>query len=614
MADRIPVKAIYTGSDATALGELASGDTIAASYINGLAGEVTGTGGATVIADNIIDEANLKVSNSPTNGQFLSAQSGNTGGLTWAAASGGGGGIGEFDGTSIKISSDDTALAADDGTSNNNIALGQNALLGLTTGTYNIALGKDCLKVNNSTSNIAIGWETMKATTGSSNVAIGSKAMNSGNVAAGNTAIGTNAMSGAGSTGAYNVAVGNFAGKKIASAGNIAIGYYTMGNTSGVTGAYNVAVGHESVYTLTSGASNIGIGKWALKASTTADSNTAVGHQSLMANTTGSSNTAVGHNTLVANTTGGYNIALGYSPLAANTTGSNNIAFGNSAMEQNTAGGKNLALGTQAGWKIQGDENVALGYQALRLNTTASDNVAVGAYALTVNTTGTKNIGIGYGAGDAITTGSNNTIIGDYAGTTTLADTVAIYAGTTERLKVTSSGLTINGAAVGGGGDMVFISTQTTGSSVASVSFTGLGSTYNHHKLVMSWTYGTSTSFGATIDFLDDSTDIGTISHMSRHYGSNTSTQANQSYFMMNLETTAESFLAEWNIYGLGETNKPLYGIGRSFVDASSNGTAQLAFWKDAVSGETVDGIIIKALWGDIPSGAKFTLYGLKDS
>ena len=48
-------------------------------------GEVTSTGdGATVIADNIVDEANLKVSNSPTNGYFLSAQSGNTGGLTWA--------------------------------------------------------------------------------------------------------------------------------------------------------------------------------------------------------------------------------------------------------------------------------------------------------------------------------------------------------------------------------------------------------------------------------------------------------------------------------------------------------------------------------------------------
>jgi hypothetical protein len=48
-------------------------------------GEVTSTAdGATVIADNIVDEANLKVSNTPTNGYFLSAQSGNSGGLTWA--------------------------------------------------------------------------------------------------------------------------------------------------------------------------------------------------------------------------------------------------------------------------------------------------------------------------------------------------------------------------------------------------------------------------------------------------------------------------------------------------------------------------------------------------
>ena len=50
-------------------------------------GEVTSSAdGATVIADNIVDEANLKVSNTPTNGYMLTAQSGNTGGLTWAAA------------------------------------------------------------------------------------------------------------------------------------------------------------------------------------------------------------------------------------------------------------------------------------------------------------------------------------------------------------------------------------------------------------------------------------------------------------------------------------------------------------------------------------------------
>ena len=36
------------------------------------------------LADESVNEAKLQVSNSPTNGYFLSAQSGNTGGLTWA--------------------------------------------------------------------------------------------------------------------------------------------------------------------------------------------------------------------------------------------------------------------------------------------------------------------------------------------------------------------------------------------------------------------------------------------------------------------------------------------------------------------------------------------------
>ena len=51
-------------------------------------GEVTGATALT-IADNIVDEANLKISNAPVNGYSLTAQSGNTGGLTWANIGGG---------------------------------------------------------------------------------------------------------------------------------------------------------------------------------------------------------------------------------------------------------------------------------------------------------------------------------------------------------------------------------------------------------------------------------------------------------------------------------------------------------------------------------------------
>jgi len=54
------------------------------------ASTLTGTVAQANIADQAINEAKMQISNAPTNGYFLSAQSGNTGGLTWAEAGGGG--------------------------------------------------------------------------------------------------------------------------------------------------------------------------------------------------------------------------------------------------------------------------------------------------------------------------------------------------------------------------------------------------------------------------------------------------------------------------------------------------------------------------------------------
>ena len=79
-------------------------------------GEVTGSGSLT-IAGNVVDEANLKVSNSPTNGYVLTARSGNTGGMTWEAASGGGG-----SGTVTEVTVG-TGLDVSNGTTTPNITL-----------------------------------------------------------------------------------------------------------------------------------------------------------------------------------------------------------------------------------------------------------------------------------------------------------------------------------------------------------------------------------------------------------------------------------------------------------------------------------------------------------
>jgi hypothetical protein len=104
-------------------------------------GEVTGSGALT-IADNIVDEANLKVSNSPTNGYFLSAQSGNTGGLTWAAA-----------GASLYNANESSPAGQPNATGANAVAIGDSAA---ASGNDSIAIGENT--VASGTQSISLGY------------------------------------------------------------------------------------------------------------------------------------------------------------------------------------------------------------------------------------------------------------------------------------------------------------------------------------------------------------------------------------------------------------------------------------------------------------------------
>lgn len=85
-----------TGDQTTVSGNAGTATALAAAQNFSITGEVAasavsfdGTGAvalAATVANDVIDEANLKVSNAPTNGYILSAQSGAAGGMTWVAA------------------------------------------------------------------------------------------------------------------------------------------------------------------------------------------------------------------------------------------------------------------------------------------------------------------------------------------------------------------------------------------------------------------------------------------------------------------------------------------------------------------------------------------------
>ena len=128
--------------------------------------------------------------------------------------------------------------------------------------------------------------------------------------------------------------------------------------------------------------------------------------------------------------------------LQDRTTGIRNSFFGQNAGMGITSGSYNTAMGGYAlRSNLAGDDNVAVGYYALIL-TTGSYNVGVGRDALRQNISGSNNTAIGHNAGFFIE-GSNNTILGAYQGVgddATLSDTVIISAGTSERLRVDSSG------------------------------------------------------------------------------------------------------------------------------------------------------------------------------
>ena len=274
----------------------------------------------------------------------------------------------------------------DGGYPGGNTAEGQNALLSLSSGGYNSAIGWLSLESNvTGTANTAVGAGTLALNTADGNTATGAVALLFNKVAIHNTAAGAFALFNNNSTG-----------------------------NARPNGCWNSAFGEEALFSNTDGAQNAAFGESAMHENTTGNFNTGINDNALRLNQTGSGNTAIGYFALSQNTAGD-NTAAGYGALFDNTTGTTNTAMGAGALSTNTTGASNAATGFDVLFnKTTGSGNTAMGYLALEANTTGSFNTAIGTFALQ-NNTGAGNTALGQSAGGNLTTGDNNICIDSLA-------------------------------------------------------------------------------------------------------------------------------------------------------------------------------------------------------
>lgn len=117
--------------------------------------------------------------------------------------------------------------------------------------------------------------------------------------------------------------------------------------------------------------------------------NTSFGSTSLDSITTGTYNTAFGYKALTGNTTGIANNAIGHQALLSNLNGNRNNALGNTALGSVTSGSYNVGVGDDAGNGVgggtaitSGSNNVVIGYQADVNSASAINRIALGSGAL----------------------------------------------------------------------------------------------------------------------------------------------------------------------------------------------------------------------------------------
>lgn len=224
--------------------------------------------------------------------------------------------------------------------------------------------------------------------------------------------------------------------------GNLSIG----GNQNGRVGEAGIggSAGGQCV-----GAESTFIGCGAGGRVTLANFNTAVGHNALGIGAgvpvTGSSNSAFGTDCMRdIGSTAHDNVAMGVNACRSLTTAFSNVGVGVSALQNLQTSVGNVAVGFSALSSIttSASDNTAVGQNA-GLKTTGAQNTIVGSKAIGGATGGAAaaNTVIGYNAGNLITSGGTNTIIGaNVASTTLLTGSGNILIGTSSAVDTPATG------------------------------------------------------------------------------------------------------------------------------------------------------------------------------
>lgn len=333
--------------------------------------------------------------------------------------------------TDIVAIGKDALTATSSTNSNGSVAVGSGTLASVTTPNSSpgglVAVGYYALNLlTTGIASTAVGYASgSRVTTGSVNTFFGYECGKAVSSSSFNTAIGANALSNAASTSNVNnmvaVGAGALSGALNGALGSVAVGYNAMAALT--TGIQNAAVGYYAGAALTTGYNNTIFGYEAMAFGGSGSIGcVAIGGQTLRsASLNTSSATAIGYYCLNSLTTGTYTTGVGASALYRVTSGNNNTGLGYLAGGNVTTGSNNVFVGAECAKNTYQDISdmvgIGNGVFGAAVQNTANGSVAIGSGALSAVTTG-ANIAIGYLAGNTLTVGASNTIVGHDADVT----------------------------------------------------------------------------------------------------------------------------------------------------------------------------------------------------